>query len=1738
MEENKFTRAAKDIRGENYVEVNKFKKAVLDIESKKKKESSESTSKDASFVSSGEVDESSNGISKELREKIFALAPEYDDSVPYEEESEEDLLAIKEQQRKDLERKDLAKKEYLDAISLLSPEVENLGNDISEQMKVIVSSDAYKGRDGATQKEKAENQRKAKEELIALGERSRYVTNTEDLLKKSKKWVETADHGTLKSMFNSPLAKDFFTVGATEVFRNFDVLSIANKAKAGEVLTKEEDLALRAYGFNQEVQSDIEKSLASTVGSGISETIPYLIQFAVSTPASAGTRTAVKKGVEKVLGESASKHFATKAIANLAGGVTQSFFLSDLYANYPELQVGVVAPQELPSGEIVYRPIAETQDTPIEAAAKSFAITYSTVMLERFGGVGERLGKTLTSKLAPTGMVNMIGKESVEQMGKSGFAATWMKEYATEMAQMYSEKAIRDEQLVKLTDAYTPKEILATGLITAFFSGGVVAAESSIGGNNRARLDAVRRFNEVSDVVSESVQVEVDKVLAGDDMNKNAEQLDTYLKKKKAEGATDDQIQGVVDYALGKTGMDSMSESSDIINEDLIKDEETVQDEGAIEEEVVSEGGSEVTEKEGVAEEAKVEDVDQQGSIIDEVVQEDSQVEDTAEQEVSEVDGELPQEVDEEVVEQAEDVVDEAEIDPIESDFEPKEVLFDTPMGDKGLSGEIVEDLGDKYKVRSNDGTVYRVSKEKVTTDSESISKALESKASEIRESVKKDVSDKIGRLDDKKKQVQQELFDRLNRLSGAKRIDGEKSVDAVSDLVGSMRNLVDLGVIELQKSGIKTYEAFKAYMAKVGRPVTVEEDARLREAVDNEFDFDDVISESGVAAEEAAVEMGDMTTIDRARRQLEDRFLRLKQFQQTLEDKGYNISPELDVYGSVMLQTSAASNKVNKAIERVVRARPKQKKAILQDLSDSGVEMSDFSRYLWAKHSAERNKKVRERNNATIDQKVKSLNDVKENLDPDSYSTVNGYNKAVDRINKKISDLEVKRITDKEISHLEDKSNKFISDIEGANPEVAALADRVQSDLIKPRLDMMIESGLIDQAEYDRLSEYDNYVPYDKNKDVLPESNAAYPEGTTVNVSGREVFGATNLMDIDQSSNRVNPLVQGLFNLRNTAMRGEKNKTIQSLRDLAESAPSGVINIVSPKYNVEYNENGELQYVYRDSKYTPSPSNNYIEYRDNGKPVLLEINDPDLLRAFRGTGVRRGIKVLDRMNSYFRAIYTTKNPAFIVPNFIRDIQTAGINITVEDKKGIRRKLLKSVPGAMRGVYDYHRGLDTEWTSVVEEFKEIGGDIGWMNLNDIDTEVARIEKYFKRFNSTKKTDQLLNAFDSVGSYLESLGSVAELSTRVATYKAAIDSGVSKKDAAKLAKNVTVNFEKKGEGSSMLNSMYLFANASIQGNVNIIRAVGKSKKARAMVATLYAAGFSLSYLNSLISPEEWELVPDAEKERNLIIMKPGGGYVKMPLPYGFNAFKFAGDLSYDVYSKDKKPFEASLELFKSGFSTFSPIGSSWTSAIPTAPLKTVTEMATNRNWAGAPIKPETGPFAKEVPESEKYFQSVTKPSKWASKSINEITGGNKLKQGEVSISPEYFDHVFELATGGVGKFFKNLYTTGESAVKGEHVDKNSIPIFRRFAGSVKDRDVLSVVYDMSKNSFRKEYSDAQKKKFNNALGKALKDGLITVDRYKDIKSDFNEGQYLLKVMGSDPEKADTYAKYKELKKKKR
>ena len=179
-------------------------------------------------------------------------------------------------------------------------------------------------------------------------------------------------------------------------------------------------------------------------------------------------------------------------------------------------------------------------------------------------------------------------------------------------------------------------------------------------------------------------------------------------------------------------------------------------------------------------------------------------------------------------------------------------------------------------------------------------------------------------------------------------------------------------------------------------------------------------------------------------------------------------------------------------------------------------------------------------------------------------------------------------------------------------------------------------------------------------------------------------------------------------------------------------------------------------------------------------------------------------------------------------------------------------------------------------------------------------------------------------------WFEVWNQAGENAFRLATFMAMQqESGKTVAESASMAKNVTVNFNRKGELTPQLGALYLFFNPNVQGSQRLWQSLfgGDTKhkaQAWALVGSMAGAALALAMMNRGDDEDEWEAIPDSTKDRNLIIPLGNKRKLTIPLPYGYSFFVSMAN-RFDALMHGESAEKASIRMASSFFENFSPVG---------------------------------------------------------------------------------------------------------------------------------------------------------------------------------------------------------------------
>ena len=797
---------------------------------------------------------------------------------------------------------------------------------------------------------------------------------------------------------------------------------------------------------------------------------------------------------------------------------------------------------------------------------------------------------------------------------------------------------------------------------------------------------------------------------------------------------------------------------------------------------------------------------------------------------------------------------------------------------------------------------------------------------------------------------------------------------------------------------------------------------------------------------------------------QLKNRFLQRTQDRlRNLEkyQKFVNIKDEsMDAYMESELYSSRTRARIDKADEFEQKFLSKLKGGFFK--WKPKVSVNDFGYYLYAKHARERDIKMKEKN-------------------PKIMFDASGWNKEV--LGTPESWL---KGGDKYIEGMEELSQEF------------------RRNVIDKNLDVLFEGELIDLDTYNFFKSgevYKNYVPLKGMANTETFMNV----GKGFTGVGKLIKGAKG-----RSTLANNPMAQALSDLNVSIVRSEKNRFSQAFYRLVENNPAMMPNgqvlwEVKPiQYKPSYDKHGDMKLLPENV----DTKKEMLAYFD-GKPKKIIVNDPELMQGINAMGMGAASKWLMLHNSWLRRTLTGWNPVFWIDNFRRDIQTNITSHVLDKRTGVGLKTAAYTPLAINGIRNFQYGDGkTKWAKIYEDYIAQGGKMGWLDTKTV-------EQRLKDLESAINKGSFRRGISATAKFIDNFNNIFEQCTRVATYQALLEKGYSKKRASQIAKNITVNFNKKGEMGSLLNNHYLFYNAATQGTYNTHKRMFTTKRGAMYVASMIGFGYYMAVRNRTENEKAWDKISDFDKYSKLLIPHPftdaedDTSKLPIPLAYGYSSPYAWGVILEEHVNGGLTLGTATAKMFKAFVAGAMPVqgGNVIDMVMPTY-LKPASQTEQNIKWTGSPIYPEDK--YGQTPDSEKYFDSANPISIAFARKLNKATGGTRKREGGISISPEVIDHVTEFYGGGIMRLGKAGYEISQG------IDISDTPIGRIFKIKPNKWTAKSEFFRLKNKSVTKELTEGEVKRFNKFLNYALEDGEIYEDQAEEYKDELEKNQKVLKL----------------------
>jgi len=644
-------------------------------------------------------------------------------------------------------------------------------------------------------------------------------------------------------------------------------------------------------------------------------------------------------------------------------------------------------------------------------------------------------------------------------------------------------------------------------------------------------------------------------------------------------------------------------------------------------------------------------------------------------------------------------------------------------------------------------------------------------------------------------------------------------------------------------------------------------------------------------------------------------------------------------------------------------------------------------------------------------------------------------------------------------LSGMTDEEAAAVIEKARATGKLDALEDigRRADAITAARRNLLVQSGLETRetiAQWERT--YSHYVPLHREGkgDRLPR------KGKGFDTRGKEKRRAGSTRAVEHV------LAHLVAQHEATIVRAEKAKVGRALLEFARNNPNPeLFEVDKVEYRPSFDSDGMVTYR-ADPGFVLADNVLVVRVDGTDHRVTFNESNPEALRiaaAMKNLGGGDAgaiVSALTRMTRFLAIVNTSANPEFLISNFARDLQTAGYNLAGTDADKLKWRIIKDVGKAWAGIRAHQKGNPGVWADRFEEFRKAGAQTGWLEqYKDIKDRERALVKKVREMDGSAWT-RVKGGLNAAWEFIDHHNTAVENSIRLSTFVHARESGMSEAKAAKLAKELTVNFNRRGAMGQTLNAMYLFYNAAIQGSARIFQAMATSRKVRRLAVATIVGAAMLDILNRAIGDDDEPNPYDSEamrfvKERNLVIMLSDGEYLKIPLPWGYNVLHVIGQAIGEAATRpDFSAGASAARVAAAAMNAFNPIGGSDSLLQMISPTITdpLVQWQENEDWAGRPLRPAGNPFGVDKPDSQKYWNSVRPYSKWVTDTLNTLTGGDEVRPGAIDISPEAVDLVIDTITGGAGRFVADAFVAPWKSLKGEEVETYEIPMVRKVYGT--------------------------------------------------------------------------------------
>lgn len=859
--------------------------------------------------------------------------------------------------------------------------------------------------------------------------------------------------------------------------------------------------------------------------------------------------------------------------------------------------------------------------------------------------------------------------------------------------------------------------------------------------------------------------------------------------------------------------------------------------------------------------------------------------------------------------------------------------------------------------------------------------------------------------------------------------------------------------------------------------------------------DPDEVLHDRALARD--AYEKATASGLYQFREAAQDSMLGLRTLMQSIlkaEGKGKVNIEDVDAYENAYLAENAMSS-MNKAEQEAYYKLVMS--PLLKAVSDLGVPQQEVTEYMMAKHGLERNRLMAERAAKAAEQ-----------ADEEHKRT---YDEWYEHFRKTDYAGLIGLTGKKTVRDAESEALRMVNEFE-ADHNTTDLWEKTNA-ATKASLRKLYESGLLTKAGFDSISDmYEYYVPLRGWDETTSDELYGY-------LADRKGVMNSPLKKAEGRRSKADDPLAYIASMADTAiMQGNRNRMKQRFLNFALNHPSDLVSVsdiwlsfdettdewkpvfadLQPTDTAEEVEQkiadfeAKMQGLAesdpdhykggRDAKNIPFKvvHNNLKEHqvlvKRGGRTYVLTINgNPRAAQALNGLTnpdtdisgfVGSLIKGGQWVNRNLSAAYTTRNVEFVASNFLRDMLYSNCMTWVKEKPSYALRFHKNFgkmnPAHMLSLFTkWEKGTLDEANETEKMFKQFmmnGGETGYTTVKDIEKQKKEIAAQIKKYG---KTMPVTKAWEFLGTSFDILNRAVENTARFAAFVTSREMGRTLERSVYDAKEVSVNFNKKGAGDKFAGAvgqtllgqigsygsaggrlLYVFWNAGVQGLTNFGRAAKRHPvKATAGMASMFALGMAVAALAGSGGGDDddenaYYNLPEYVRRSN-ICFRAGNSWITIPLPIEFRGIYGMGELAMGTLTGKEHYSDGELAFqIGSQVSQVLPLdmlegGGGLSPLIPSAAKPVVEAYIMNKSWTGLPIYKDTY-FNKDLPEWTKAYKSANKQLVGLAEAANAFSGGDEYTKGAIDINPARVEYMLNGYFGGYATLVNKLVKMGETA----------------------------------------------------------------------------------------------------------